>query len=188
MDKKRVKKIILVIGSIIVIASIIAVIANLQKDSNIKDNEIGIIQGGNTAAEGMEPINQTIVLNDILQHIKNDEVNKLEAIEDNEANELLNLRNYVGLEKRVAQYIGEDEFTEVWLLKISEEAQAIDLFRMFDERIQNLRNEYKDNANIMEILQDENNIILKQQSGIVIMIISDDAENVEKSIDIEFLK
>ena len=144
--------------------------------------------GGNTASGEMEPINKNMELGNVLQDVKEDSVNQLTGLSDEEANQLIDLGEYAGLEKKVAKYEDEDEFTEVWLFKISEQSQATKIFRKFNHRINELRYQYEENPQISEILNNEKNIVMKQQQGIAIIIISDNVEKVEKAVDKEFLK
>ena len=188
------KKIIIgIVSAIILIAVVISLIViKLDKGNKPNVGPMGrddtLYNNGNTAAEGMEPINKDMVLGDILQQVKENEVKKLTGITDAEAESLINLKEYSGLEKKVARYEDADEFTEIWLFKISKEEQAVNLFRMFNERIESLRDEYKDNEKISEILNNEKNIVMKQQAGIAIVIISDDIEKVETAVDLEFIR
>ena len=96
------------------------------------------------------------------------------------------MKEYKGLEKRVAIYESDTEYTEIWLFKISSEPQALDIFRMFNDRIEDLRKIYATKTAISLIVNNEKNISMKQQNGIVIIIVSNDAENVEKAIDEKF--
>ena len=193
------KKIVLGVCIALVVAIVIAIIAIALKPDNIsnnedienagnKENNESLYNGGNEATEGMEPINKDMVLGDILNQIKKSEVEGLKGISDTEANNLIDLKEYVGLEKKVAKYEDDDEFTEVWLFKISKQEQAVEIFRMFNDRIEDLREEYKNDAKISEILNNENNIKMKQQAGIAIVIISDSASRVERALDVEFVK
>lgn len=188
------KKIILSICITIVIVIIIAVIltALIKNDNNINNNQTGketsFYVGGNVASEGLESINKHIILGDILQNVKEENINQLLGIDDSKANELIDLEGYKGLEKKVAKYEDNNEYTEIWLLKISERSQPIKIFRKFNERIESLRYEYKNNSRISKILNNEDNIIMKQQNGIVIIIISNEAKEIEKSIDAIFIK
>ena len=187
MDKKTKKIIIFVIGIIIVLVGIFMLAMQLQKDDFIIGEKDYIFdEMGNIPEEGMEPINETLSLGSIMQSVQLNSVKNLVAVEDSKANELLNLREYVGVEKMVARYVSDEEFTEIWLLKVSEEGQAPILFRIFNERINDLKTEYAGNNKIIDILNTENNIRIKQQSGIVVVIISNDAENIEKTIDANF--
>ena len=74
-------------------------------------------------------------LGNILQDVKEDSNKKITGITDEEANELINLEEYSGLEKKVEKYEDEENFTEVWLFKISEQNQATKIFRKFKYRI-----------------------------------------------------
>lgn len=188
------KKAILCVCVVMAIAVVITLITVSEKSNigNPVNEKIEIDESlynnGNVAAEGMEPINKNIVLGNILQEVKEGNERNLTGLTDIEANKLFNLKDYSGLEKKVAQYESEDEYTEIWLIKISKQEQATSIFRMFNERIESLRNEYKDNVKISEIINNEKNIIMKQQNGIAIVIISGNAAEIEKSVDTEFTK
>lgn len=187
MDNKTKKIIICVMGIVVVLVGTFMLAMQLQKDDFIiGDKDYVFDENGNVPDEGMEPINETLSLGSIMQSVQENVVENLVAVEDEVANELLNLREYVGVEKMVARYVSNEEFTEIWLLKVSEEGQAPILFRIFNERINNLKTEYQGNENITRILNDYNNIRIKQQSGIVVIIVSNDAENIEKTIDANF--
>lgn len=189
------KKIILCICIVVIVVLVITLITmSARKDFSQKEENTPIgkdetfYEGGNEATEEMKPINQNMELGDVLQDVKESSVNKLTGISNEEANELINLGEYEGLEKRVAKYEDEENFTEVWLFKISEQNQASKIFRKFNNRINELRFQYEDNPQISAILNDEKNIVMKQQQGIAIIIISNNIEEVEKAVDKEFLK
>lgn len=193
------KKIILGIIGILILAILISVIVlilnrNDEIDEPIENGQTEDIENGqiedigNTAVEGMEPLNKIINLTDVLKNVKDIAINGLKVISDIEANELIHLDEYEGLEKRVAMHESEDEYTEIWLLKISEDEQASKIFRKFDKRIEDLRMQYSDNQKISEMLKNEKNISMKLQGKIAIVIISNDVENVEKAVDEEILK
>lgn len=186
MNKSVIKKIIFVIGIIMLIVAIVAITMIKVNKNVIEKNNNEIIGESNAAEENMEPINTTIALKDILQEVKNDVNDKIVVLEDNKANELVDLKKYVGLEKMVAQSIDDNKFLEVWLVKISKESQSVDLFRIFNKRIENLKEEYKHDEIISNVIRNESNIVIKQQNGIVIMIISNDVNDVENVIDSKF--
>ena len=184
------KKIILSILIVLIIAVVIALAAKFEKDDNNDINndlvgkEISFYQGGNEAMKGLEPLNNDIVLGDILQEVKDNNVKELKGLTDTEINGLMELEWYNGLEKRVAKYESKDEYTEIWLIKLSNDSQALEFFRKFNE---SLRNDYKTESKLSTILNDEENIIMKKQDEVLVIIISNDAKEIEKSIDNVFL-
>lgn len=187
--KNKTKARIVIISGIIAILVVIVILINAIvkiKNENIIKNDYNFYNTGNVASIGMEPINKEINLGDILQNVKNVAIQNLVPIKNEEADILLNLGEYSGLEKRVAKYESKNEYTEIWLLKISKESQSIDLFRMFNNRIEDLKRKYIQNVEISAILNNEKNISIKQQNGIVIIIISNNVENVEKAVDENF--
>lgn len=188
------KKIILSVLIVLIIAVVIIVANTFTKGDNkdiyfgLNGKESSFYTGGNVASEGFDPINKDIVLGDILQEVKDNNIKNLKGVNNTAANGLMDLEWYEGLEKKVAKYESKDEYTEVWLLKISNDSQSVNFFRKFNERIESLRREYKNQKHISNILNNEENIIMKQQDGILVIIISNDAKNIEKSIDNVFLK
>lgn len=188
MKSKTKAKIVITFG-IIAISVVIIILINAITKTNkpsIIENNYTFYNTGNIASEGMEPVNKEINLGDILQNVKNRVISELLPVKNEEADMLLNLEEYAGLEKRVAKCETQNEYTEIWLLKISKEPQSIDIFRMFNNRIEELKRKYAQNAEISAILNNEKNISMKQQNGIVIIIISNNVENIEKSIDENF--
>lgn len=186
MNKKILIGIIAVVIIVAVVIGIKITTVNNPVDTKIEKEETFYING-NTAKEGMEPLNTKTVLGDILQSVKTNEIKNLEGISDVEANKMFDLEEYAGLEKKVAKYESKNEYTEIWLIKVSKkETQAIEIFRKFEERIQALKETYKQNETISEALNSRENIITKCQNDIAIIVISTKAKEVEKAIDLEF--
>ena len=121
-----------------------------------------------------------------MQNIKNTEIKDLKLVQEDKANELFDLKEYEKLEKIVAQYATEEKFTEVWLFQMEQNTEASMLFRIFDERLQNIKTEYKDNEKISEMLEDKTNVRRFYQNGTAIIIISDNAVNIENAINQNF--
>lgn len=188
MENKTKAKIVMGVGIVAIISVIVVLIVaiiNPCKVNEVKENYT-FYNTGNVAEEGMEPINKEMNLGDLLQNVKSGEVAELKPVKNETADELLDLKEYKGLEKRVAIYESDTEYTEIWLFKISSEPQALDIFRMFNDRIEDLRKIYATKITISPIVNNEKNISMKQQNGIVIIIVSNDVENVEKAIDEKF--
>lgn len=188
MENKTKAKIVMSVGIVAIISVIVVLIVaivNPCKVNEAKENYT-FYNTGNVAEEGMEPINKEMNLGDLLQNVKSGEVAELKPVKNEIADKLLDLKEYKGLEKRVAIYESDTEYTEIWLFKISSEPQALDIFRMFNDRIEDLRKIYATKTAISLIVNNEKNISMKQQNGIVIIIVSNDAENVEKAIDEKF--
>ena len=106
------KKLIIAITIAIIIALTITIVVVYIKPEDVPGGgKIGrdesLYNNGNIAAEGMEPINKDMVLGDVLQQVKQEE-KKLTGITDSEAEKLVDLREYSGLEKKVARYVDDD--------------------------------------------------------------------------------
>ena len=122
-------------------------------------SEVSFDEGGNIAAPGFEPLNEEIKLSNLLLAVRGDGFKNLKGINDDDANRLVDLRDFEGLEKRVAISDSQNEYTEIWLLKISDRSQIVDLFDVLSERVDSLG-------------VDSSDFILKVQDDIVIFVVS----------------
>jgi tricorn protease-like protein len=53
-------------------------------------------------------------------------------------------------------------------------------------RVEELKDKYKDNAEIFNILTDNKNIVVKQEGGVQTVIISKDAAALEQRLKVQF--
>lgn len=131
-----------------------------------------------------KPLNENVVLENVFESI-----NELEDSGfSGEAVDFLDeidFKEYTSLEKMAYGTTNDVYINEVWLVKLGAYEQQEEVCRIFGNRIQKLKNAFKDDLEQMSII---NNAIVKQEDGIVIVIISKDAEEIEETISKEMKK
>ena len=76
------------------------------------------------------------------------------------------------------EYIGEDReesFTEVWIVKLSEVSQYDKIVNKLKNRLEELKEQYKDDPAATSILNDKDNIKIEYSNGVVIAVFAPDA-------------
>lgn len=183
MDKKKILKIgIIALGIILLIALCVWLISK-------KDNNEEVIKA--------EPLNQKVNLEQVFAEIEKIEgMEVYEDIEEPEENEMIeNTENsskieiipedeidfgkYNVLERKAIVHTTDNEVNEVWMVKLSDYSQQEDIMRIFGNRIQKLRKGFEESGDKLGIV---NNAVIKQEDGIVIMIASTNADEIEKTI------
>lgn len=162
MNKKKIISIgVLVIGivSIIIVVSLI-----------LKQRGPSIIV--------RKPLNEKVNLEEVLKSvaevdsdIENEDIAK--GVDEIDFNE------YNVLEKKALVYTTDENVNEIWMIKLGNYNQQEDVCRILGQRVQKLKSAFENNEAELKIL---NEAIIKQEEGIVIMIISPDAKEVEEKI------
>jgi len=86
---------------------------------------------------------------------------------------------YEGLEMKAIVNTTDNEVNEVWMIKLGNINQQEDVCRILGRRIQKLKNAFREDEAQTRIL---NEAVIKQEDGIVIMIISPNDNDIEKTI------
>lgn len=162
MNKKKIISIgVLVIGIVSVII-VVSLILNKKGPSIIVS----------------KPLNEKVNLEEVLKSveeidsdIENEDIAK--GVEEIDFNE------YKVLEKKALVYTTDENVNEIWMIKLGNYNQQEDVCRILGQRVQKLKSAFENNEAQLKIL---NEAIIKQEEGIVIMIISPDAKEVEEKI------
>lgn len=162
MNKKKIISIgVLVIGIVSVII-VVSLILNKKGPSIIVS----------------KPLNEKVNLEEVLKSveeidsdIENEDIAK--GVEEIDFNE------YKALEKKALVYTTDENVNEIWMIKLGNYNQQEDVCRILGQRVQKLKSAFENNEAQLKIL---NEAIIKQEEGIVIMIISPDAKEVEEKI------
>ena len=93
--------------------------------------------------------------------------------------EEIDFNEYNVLEKKALVYTTDENVNEIWMIKLGNYNQQEDVCRILGQRVQKLKSAFENNEAQLKIL---NEAIIKQEEGIVIMIISPDAKEVEEKI------
>ena len=91
----------------------------------------------------------------------------------------IDFNEYNVLEKKALVYTTDENVNEIWMIKLESYNQQEDVCRILGQRVQKLKSAFENNEAELKIL---NEAIIKQEEGIVIMIISPDAKEVEEKI------
>ena len=125
-----------------------------------------------------KPLNEKVNLEEVLKSI--------EKVDSDVANEdiakgvdEIDFNEYNVLEKKALVYTTDENVNEIWMIKLGNYNQQEDVCRILGQRVQKLKSAFENNEAQLKIL---NEAIIKQEEGIVIMIISPDAKEVEEKI------
>ena len=125
-----------------------------------------------------KPLNEKVNLEEVLKSveevdsdIENEDIAK--GVDEIDFNE------YNVLEKKALVYTTDENVNEIWMIKLESYNQQEDVCRILGQRVQKLKSAFENNEAELKIL---NEAIIKQEEGIVIMIISPDAKEVEEKI------
>lgn len=110
----------------------------------------------------------------------------LTKLSDSEIKEKYNFGKYEGLEKLVASNETEDGVSEIAMVKLGDMEQSSDILLMFIDRINDLKEKYADNPEMIKLLTTQDSYIIKQQAGVAVMIIGDSAKEIEAEFDKNF--
>ncbi len=125
-------------------------------------------------------MNNNLISDEVLKEINEETSGELEKVETAELTENESLRN---LKSEVYVSNTEDKYTELWIVKTSNETTAEDVFRMFDERIEEKKDEASSDEKMGEAFGNEKNIIKTQYEGFATVLISNEAEKLNKTIN-----
>ena len=162
MNKKKIISIgVLVIGIVSVII-VVSLILNKKGPSIIVS----------------KPLNEKVNLEEVLKSIE--KVDSDVANEDiAKGVEEIDFNEYNALEKKALVYTTDENVNEIWMIKLGNYNQQEDVCRILGQRVQKLKSAFENNEAQLKRL---NEAIIKQEEGIVIMIISPDAKEVEEKI------
>lgn len=162
MNKKKIISIgVLVIGIVSVII-VVSLILNRKGPSIIV----------------RKPLNEKVNLEEVLKSVE-----ETDSYAENEdiakGVDEIDFNEYNVLEKKALVYTTDENVNEIWMIKLGNYNQQEDVCRILGQRVQKLKSAFENNEAQLKIL---NEAIIKQEEGIVIMIISPDAKEIEEKI------
>lgn len=161
MNKKKIISVgVLVIGIVSVII-VVSLILNPKEPSIIV----------------RKPLNEKVNLEEVLKSLEIDSYIENEDIA--KGVDEIDFSEYNVLEKKALVYTTDENVNEIWMIKLGSYNQQEDVCRILGQRVQKLKSAFENNEAQLKIL---NEAIIKQEEGIVIMIISPDAKEVEEKI------
>jgi len=185
---KRVLKLFI---AIITICVMLTACNNSKTDLNNNNNNANLNNQNSENAEDenviTNPVNETFEKSTALTAM--DAVvadTNLTKLSDSEVKEKYNFGKYEGLEKLVASNETEEGVSEIAMVKLGDMEQSSDILLMFIDRINDLKEKYADNPEMIKLLTTQDSYIIKQQAGVAVMIIGDNAKEIEAEFDKNF--
>lgn len=162
MNKKKIISIgVLVIGIVSVII-VVSLILNKKGPSIIVS----------------KPLNEKVNLEEVLKNVEETD-SDVENEDIAKGVDEIDFNEYNVLEKKALVYTTDENVNEIWMIKLGSYNQQEDVCRMLGQRVRKLKSAFENNEAQLKIL---NEAIIKQEEGIVIMIISPDAKEIEEKI------
>jgi hypothetical protein len=152
---------------------------NTKEQENIPADKIDIPEVEDTVIEG----DVKTKVDTVLARLKIIDLNKLS---DEDGAKLYGIEDIDNYDIGVYTKVTEDDYQEIAIINMKDVSDAKDILMKVSARIANLNQEYKDNPEILAILQDSKNIIIKQEGTVQRIIISKNAEQISKKLDVQF--
>ncbi len=202
--KEKRNVVLLLLGAIAIIIVGVVLIANLgEKEPKVVSKPIN------------EKVNLTEVFNEIEKIEGFEDIKAIENMEsnngfsgENEENEMNNpseneekkenaknqakiaeeeidLGKYNILEKKAIVKTDDNYINEVWMIKLGDYSQQEEVSRLLGNRIRKLKEGFRENTTQMQIIEQA---VIKQEDGIIIMVISPKIDEVVKTIEKEMNK
>lgn len=108
---------------------------------------------------------------------------ELNRLSEEEIEEKYQFGEYKNLKKIVASNETEDGISEIAIVRLDDMEQSTDILFKFVDRRENLKEQYADKEEVLEMLSKQDGVIMKQQQGIVVMIIGDNSKELEEQFD-----
>lgn len=181
------KKLIGTIGLVMIMG--VSLVACGPKDSKNEQNKgnTAIQENSQGGATNLEALNADFAVSLELNAIsKVSGLSEMTALTKESADALYNFGKYSELEKEVRSLETEKEVREIALVKVKDASQSADLYVIMLDRLATLKEKYAGNENVSKILNDSENMILKQQDGILIFILAENAKEIEMELDKSF--
>lgn len=168
-------KILIIITCIAIIFTITGCKPKNRNEDKTANNDI-IIEA---------PLNEQFDIDNSIDDLKKENAVLLEK---NEILQKYNLGDNSKLEMQVSIESTETNYEEIALIKITNENQIYEIQKTMFDRVEVLKEENKTNSSVMEILENNENIRIKVQDGIGILIISTEADKIMETFDEKFIK
>lgn len=164
----------------IIMICVIMVLTFVGCKNNQKDNEK---ETNKSDAIYEKALNEEYNLANVTNEIKTD---SMKVLSKSEIETKYNFENS-NLEVAVMQEETQENYEEIAIAKLSDEKQIYEIQEAMLKRVENLKEEYKNNETIKNILENNKNIKIKVQDGIAILIISTKSEEKMQIFDSTFI-
>ena len=131
-----------------------------------------------------EPIYEDFPMDEALSEmeglLEGIELTKLSA---SEIEDKYHFGTYKDLKMIVASDETDTSISEIAIVRLNDMEQSTDILLKFLDRKEALKEKYAENEKMQEILSAEDSVIIKQQQGIAVMIIGENAKDLEMQFD-----
>lgn len=152
------------------------------EEKPIEDKPVVNIQNQETNL----PLNENFDLEKSMESIFEAVESETRELTEEEVNEKYNFDGIEKLEKKTIITSSENKYEEVTIIKLTDTSQYYTVQSVADERVNDLKNEFKESENILKILEKNENIKIKIQDGVAIFVVSDRSDEIMKNFDNEF--
>ena len=158
-----------------------------NEEENTNNAEIVDISSFYSGDIVTEPANKTFNVKSSLDNIASvSGLNESTKLSEAQIKEKFNFGKFEGLEKEIRSKVTDDDIKEIVIVKIGDNDQSMVLFQIVTARLANLRVEHKDNEKILAIIENNENLVMKQQGGILISILAENAQEISEELDKQF--
>lgn len=161
----------------------------IDNTENVTNNEN---QNNNDEESGeiiIEPFNDRYAVTESLNTVQDiSGLNEATKMSEEDIKAKYNFGKYEALQKEVRVKETEDSYVEIAIIKIGDNDQTEDIISIILKRFKKIEEQYKDNEKILSMVDINNNdnYVLKQQGGIVIGILGENATAIGEALNKTF--
>ena len=134
-----------------------------------------------------EPVNTSFEESEIANSMKAlNTTAKFVQLSEAEIEEKYQFGKYKGLEKIVVSEETDAGISEIVIVKLGDMEQSADILLKFVDRLNNLKEKYAENQEVLDMLNTQDSFIIKQQAGVAVMILGPNAKAMEAEFDKAF--
>lgn len=174
------KRIIFLIAFIVLMLSLAGCNKNNDKVTNNNQNENQI---QNVEPEKEKPLNETYDLTASINNMQNTIGDSARLLTEEEVAQKYNLEGLEETEKNVLINVSETSYEEIAIIKLTNVEQVFPVQKMMNDRLQSLKEEYKENAEVSAMLENNENVKIKILDNVGIFIVSSNAESLLQTFD-----
>ena len=174
------KRIIFLIAFIVLMLSLAGCNKNNDKVTNNNQNENQI---QNVETEKEKPLNEAYDLTASINNMQNTIGDSARLLTEEEVAQKYNLEGLEETEKNVLINVSETSYEEIAIIKLTSTEQVFPVQKMMNDRLQSLKEEYKENTEISAMLENNENVKIKILDNVGIFIVSSNAESLLHTFD-----
>lgn len=172
------KKIVLLMTVMIAVFMFVGCNKN-ETDNKVPNND----QTQNIEMPKEKPLNENYDLDKAINDMQSTMGETTMKLTEEEISQKYNLNGLEGTEKDVLINVSENDYEEIAIIKLTKEDQVFPVQKMLNERLETLKEEYAENAEILPILTNSENVKIKILDNVGVFVISTRADELIQSFD-----